>query len=331
MAKRTIDEQIIDKATPTKKSKFLIDSILEDDEPPVEDVKIAPEPVKETKSKEGPLNIDCRLEGAELWSKFHDLGTEMIITKSGRRMFPTVKVSVSKVLPDSLYYVFLDVVPVDAKRYRYIYNKSAWLTAGKAEQTPKNRLYLHPDSPFTGEQIRKQVISFEKAKLTNNDVDKTGHLILNSMHKYQPRIHIVRRGSGNPLNYNQFNLHDEDYSTYIFPNTQFMAVTAYQNQLITKLKIEKNPFAKGFRDPSGRSPDYEPERTEMPMVGSGLYPPHILQQAILQQYYSKTSALRALPSIPPALLSQMLLYPFGLNLSTNPTNPTNDPSSPVQS
>ncbi|KIH47373.1 hypothetical protein ANCDUO_22568 [Ancylostoma duodenale] len=27
---------------------------------------------------------------------------------------------------------------------------------------------------------------------------------------------------------------------------------------ITKLKIEKNPFAKGFRDPSGRSPEYEP-------------------------------------------------------------------------
>lgn len=36
-----------------------------------------------------------------------------------------------------------------------------------------------------------------------------------------------------------------------------MAVTAYQNQLITKLKIEKNPFAKGFRDPNGRSPEYD--------------------------------------------------------------------------
>lgn len=38
-------------------------------------------------------------------------------------------------------------------RYRYIYNKSAWLTAGKAEPAPKNRLYLHPDSPYTGEQV----------------------------------------------------------------------------------------------------------------------------------------------------------------------------------
>ncbi|VDM85592.1 unnamed protein product [Strongylus vulgaris] len=68
-------------------------------------------------------------------------------------MFPTVKVSISNIDADGLYYVFLDVIPVDNKRYRYIYNKSAWLTAGKAEPAPKNRLYLHPDSPYTGEQV----------------------------------------------------------------------------------------------------------------------------------------------------------------------------------
>ena len=28
--------------------------------------------------------VQCRLETKELWDKFHDLGTEMIITKSGR-------------------------------------------------------------------------------------------------------------------------------------------------------------------------------------------------------------------------------------------------------
>jgi len=29
-------------------------------------------------------NIECRLEAKQLWDKFHELGTEMIITKSGR-------------------------------------------------------------------------------------------------------------------------------------------------------------------------------------------------------------------------------------------------------
>ncbi|ETN71428.1 T-box, partial [Necator americanus] len=32
------------------------------------------------------------------------------------------------------------------------------------------------------------------------------------------------------------------------PETEFVAVTAYQNSTITQLKIEHNPFAKGFRD-----------------------------------------------------------------------------------
>lgn len=30
------------------------------------------------------LSIDCKLETKDLWEKFHNLGTEMIITKSGR-------------------------------------------------------------------------------------------------------------------------------------------------------------------------------------------------------------------------------------------------------
>ncbi|MFH4983260.1 hypothetical protein AB6A40_009969 [Gnathostoma spinigerum] len=202
-------------------------------------------------------------------------------------MFPTMKLSVCGCDPDALYYVLLDVVPVDNKRYRYIYNKSSWLTAGKAEPAPRIRLYMHPDSPFTGEQLSKQVVSFEKAKLTNNEVDKTGHLILNSMHKYQPRVHIVQRPRDNPIDQlDSIDLHNEQYKTFQFQETQFMAVTAYQNQLITKLKIEKNPFAKGFRDPSGRSPEYDIDgRTEgAPLLLPSMYsPPTVLRQALLHQ------------------------------------------------
>lgn len=40
----------------------------------------------------------------------------------------------------------------------------------------------------------------------------------------------------------------EHVKTFVFPETQFMAVTAYQNHMITQLKIASNPFAKGFRD-----------------------------------------------------------------------------------
>ena len=61
------------------------------------------------------------------------------------------------------------------------------------------------------------------------------------MHKYQPRFHLVQASSITHLAFSPV-------KTVIFPETEFIAVTAYQNERITQLKIENNPFAKGFRD-----------------------------------------------------------------------------------
>ncbi|RZF45381.1 hypothetical protein LSTR_LSTR002824, partial [Laodelphax striatellus] len=205
-------------------------------------------------------NVTCQLETKDLWDKFNELGTEMIITKTGRRMFPTLRVSFCGLHPDQRYAVLMDIVPVDNKRYRYAYHKSSWLVAGKADPPAPCRLYMHPDSPFTGEQLRKQVVSFEKVKLTNNEMDKLGHLVLNSMHKYQPRIHLVKRPEhlvSTPIT----DLEAEEYKTFVYPESIFTAVTAYQNQLITRLKIDSNPFAKGFRD-SSRLTEFERETME---------------------------------------------------------------------
>lgn len=97
-------------------------------------------------------------------------------------MFPTVRCSFSGIDSshhhhhDVRYMVLMDIVPVDNKRYRYAYHRSSWLVAGKADPPSPARLYLHPDAPYTVEQLRKQVISFEKVKLTNNEMDKSGHV-----------------------------------------------------------------------------------------------------------------------------------------------------------
>ncbi|KRZ69211.1 T-box transcription factor TBX20 [Trichinella papuae] len=205
---------------------------------------------------EAMKSVQCQLEAEDLWMRFHELGTEMIITKSGRRMFPTIRVTFSGCELDTKYFVLLDIVPLDSKRYRYAYHRSCWLVAGKADQPTPGRIFVHPDSPFTGEQLCKQVITFEKLKLTNNDMDKRGHIILNSMHKYQPRIHLVKSKNGRLSDLEIFRLQEEDFKTFVFSETQFTAVTAYQNQLITKLKIDSNPFAKGFRD-SSRMSDFD--------------------------------------------------------------------------
>lgn len=95
-------------------------------------------------------------------------------------MFPTVRVSFSGPLrfsqPADRYAILMDIVPTDVRRYRYAYHRSAWLVAGKADPPPPPRLYAHPDSPISVDVLRKQVISFEKVKLTNNELDKSGQV-----------------------------------------------------------------------------------------------------------------------------------------------------------
>ena len=40
------------------------------------------------------------------------------------------------------------------------------------------RIHVHPDSPAKGAQWMKQVVSFDKLKLTNNQLDDNGHVRL---------------------------------------------------------------------------------------------------------------------------------------------------------
>ncbi|MEQ2172348.1 T-box transcription factor tbx1, partial [Goodea atripinnis] len=215
-------------------------------------------------------NINVQLEMKALWDEFNQLGTEMIVTKAGRRMFPTFQVKIFGMDPMADYMLLMDFLPVDDKRYRYAFHSSSWLVAGKADPATPGRVHYHPDSPAKGAQWMKQIVSFDKLKLTNNLLDDNGHIILNSMHRYQPRFHVVyvdpRKDSEKYA--------EENYKTFVFEETRFTAVTAYQNHrvrgvsspvcslqcgqrrrtvftsqaVITQLKIASNPFAKGFRD-----------------------------------------------------------------------------------
>ncbi|XP_028991299.1 T-box transcription factor TBX3 isoform X2 [Betta splendens] len=179
------------------------------------------------------------LEASELWRQFHKYGTEMVITKSGRRMFPPLRARCTGMNTKAKYIVLMDIVAADDCRYKF--HNSRWLVAGKADPEMPKRTYIHPDSPATGEQWMSKVVNFHKLKLTNNVSDKHGFTILNSMHKYQPRFHIVKANDLLKLPFSTFR-------TFVFSETQFIAVTAYQNEKITQLKIDNNPFAKGFRD-----------------------------------------------------------------------------------
>ena len=64
-------------------------------------------------------------------------------------------------------------------------------------------------------------------------------VVLNSMHKYMPRLVISKYLS----EMSQTAIFAKD-----FQECAFIGVTAYQNTEIIKLKIEHNPFAKAFRE-----------------------------------------------------------------------------------
>ncbi|KFO29122.1 T-box transcription factor TBX19 [Fukomys damarensis] len=182
--------------------------------------------------------LQIALEDAPLWQRFKEVTNEMIVTKNGRRMFPVLKISVTGLDPNAMYSLLLDFVPTDSHRWKYV--NGEWVPAGKPEVSSHSCVYIHPDSPNFGAHWMKAPISFSKVKLTNK-LNGGGQIMLNSLHKYEPQVHIVRVGGAHRMVMN-----------CSFPETQFIAVTAYQNEEVA-LKIKYNPFAKAFLDAKERN------------------------------------------------------------------------------
>ena len=54
-----------------------------------------------------------------------------------------------------------------------------FLTESLYFQMP-GRIHVHPDSPAKGAQWMKQIVSFDKLKLTNNLMDDNGHVSIST-------------------------------------------------------------------------------------------------------------------------------------------------------
>jgi hypothetical protein len=192
-----------------------------------------------SRSRKVPVQLrhNVILENAELWEQFALNGTEMVITKNGRRMFPAITISIDNLNPDDIYSIYLDILPADDRRYKFM--QTEWLPVGKVDKKFNYRTYLHPESPNSGTYWMEKPISFKFLKLTNNkSTVYRDQVILNSMQKYMPTIRIACEST-------------RTSQTFQFPETAFIAVTAYQNSKITQLKIDNNPYARAFRDSIG--------------------------------------------------------------------------------
>lgn len=115
-------------------------------------------------------------------------------------MFPQMKFRVSGLDNKSKYILLLDIVAADDYRYKFhnrwvssneatqnmrtdalAFSCSRWMVAGKADPEMPKRMYIHPDSPSTGEQWMQKVVSFHKLKLTNNISDKHGFVSIKAL------------------------------------------------------------------------------------------------------------------------------------------------------
>ncbi|KAF9167760.1 hypothetical protein BGX20_011508 [Mortierella sp. AD010] len=210
----------------------------------------------------------------DLWGKFHSQQNEMIITKSGRCLFPCLRFKAVNLDPEALYTIRLDFEMTDPRRFRFSNGK--WTPThqlsrigdssdeGIATSTIlSGESYTHPSIWQTGCDWMKSPISFAKVKLSNNSPDlstkrqrresrrsdsnnESSHLFhVLSFHKYHPRVHLIQR----------FRHSNSVLSSkcFTFDRTSFIAVTHYQNYRVNDLKKGFNPHAKGFRNKTGRS------------------------------------------------------------------------------
>lgn len=111
-------------------------------------------------------------------------------------MFPPLKVSCSGMDTAARYILLMDIVTVDDCRYKF---QRHWTVAGKADPEAPKRIYIHPDSPATGQQWMSKVVTFTKLKLTNNLSDMHGFVSVNPKRASQPfppcwtRLYVCRR------------------------------------------------------------------------------------------------------------------------------------------
>ena len=107
-----------------------------------------------------------------------------------------------------------------------ILNKIKLISGHKSLSEPSNPIYVHPDSPNYGNFWTKDSISFDKVKLTHKSSTSKNQVLINSLCKYEPHIHIVKvlPGSGSGSGGQKQII----VKSFRFPVTQFIAVTAYQ-------------------------------------------------------------------------------------------------------
>ncbi|XP_033742527.1 T-box protein VegT-like [Pecten maximus] len=197
-------------------------------------------------------DISVSLYNKALWRNFSQEGTEMIINRSGRLMYPRVEITIEGLNTYDMYSVEMVVIPVDDRRYKY--KDNIWSAVGKSEVHHPITPYKHPTSPAVGSYWAKDHLSFGQAKLSNHL--GPNKICLQSMHKYMVQINVIHHSR------------DDHLHSFMLPGTEFIALTAYLNEKITHLKISHNPFARAFKNKKTSDEDSDCEQEKKKILST---------------------------------------------------------------
>ncbi|KAH7714144.1 TBX-9 protein [Aphelenchoides avenae] len=196
-----------------------------------------------------PQQSSVRLTLAEedRWKEFAQFTNEFIVTKAGRKLFPKLIFVMRGLDPDGHYTFSLFMKLVGANRWKF--SDGQWQVDGQSDFGEASNVIMHHDQAQSGKYWMNNTVSFDRLKLTSRP-PAVGHseISLSPMHKYQPVVHVTRWYVDHESGLNRPQLELVIEPSY----TEFIAVTAYQNQQIIDLKIQHNPFARGFLEGSAR-------------------------------------------------------------------------------
>lgn len=203
---------------------------------------------------------------------------------------------VVRLIPGHRYAIGVTIAEADTMRWRYRAEQwqpvlsaeyrggpSSESTQSTQSSSPIFRLsgpsarrtqVYEPVSYMTAEDMILHGVSFSRIKLSNRPqsegdrVQSGASFALYSFRRYIPVIFLYDHDMrGDPRSIGQVLLEEPDSPSVIkfsFPSTNFIAVTHYQNELVTTLKKSFNPHAKGFlvRSPKRYQDDEATGETE---------------------------------------------------------------------
>ncbi|KAJ3188194.1 hypothetical protein HDU85_005344 [Gaertneriomyces sp. JEL0708] len=181
------------------------------------------------------------LEGADLWQQFRAVGNEMIVTKSGRCLFPVLSFRAVNLIPSHTYSIAIQLVQTVSNRFKF--SSGQWKPVPLEGDGTKKHIINEPCGPLafagtpkSGLYWMNQGATFTKIKATNRKQAKLppDHFYLTSFRENAPRVYLMN--------------HTINSTTrFTYDETKFIAVTHYQNEKCNLLKKAYNPHARAHK------------------------------------------------------------------------------------